>query len=105
MRDSNVCFIMRKLETALVLLEVFNLPDKKQLHDPKYTGKVIVIDANETLDFVSPFLNNSVHIHIIYLASCYSLSSGESTRNSLEGVIITIKCIIHYLANSRFEFQ
>ena len=49
MRDSNVCFIILKLETALVLSGVFNLPDKKQLHDHNYAGKVIVIDANETL--------------------------------------------------------
>lgn len=45
--DSNVCFIMR-VETALVLLGVFNLPDKKQLHASKYAIIVIVIDANET---------------------------------------------------------
>ena len=32
-RDSNVCFIILKLETALVLSGVFNLPGKKQLHD------------------------------------------------------------------------
>ena len=49
MRDSNVCFIILKLETALVLSGVFNLPGKKQLHDHNYAGKVIVIDANETL--------------------------------------------------------
>jgi hypothetical protein len=46
---SNVCFIILKLETALVLSGVFNLPGKKQLHDHNYAGKVIVIDANETL--------------------------------------------------------
>jgi hypothetical protein len=48
-RDSNVCFITLKLETALVLSGVFNLPGKKQLNYHNYAGKVIVIDANETL--------------------------------------------------------
>jgi hypothetical protein len=57
------------------------------------------------LNFVSPFQNNSVHIHIIYLGSCYSLSSGESTRNSLEGLITTIKCILHYLQRADMSFS
>ena len=55
--------------------------------------------------FLSPvftFLNNSVHIHIIYIGSCYYLSVGESTTSSLEGLIATIKCIVYYLA-SQFE--
>ncbi len=38
---------MRKLEMR-DSLRVFNLLDKKQSHDHKYAGKVIVIDANET---------------------------------------------------------
>ncbi|NQE38160.1 hypothetical protein E5S67_05944 [Microcoleus sp. IPMA8] len=35
-------------------------------------------------------------LYIIYLGRCYHLSSGESTNNSLDGVITTIKCILRY---------
>jgi hypothetical protein len=61
--------------------------------------------AIASFKFCISFPNKSVHIYIICLSGCYSLSSGESTRNSLERLITTIECILHYLQGADVSFS
>ena len=46
--EATVCRIVRKVETALIRAGVFELPGKKQLLDPEFVAKLVVIDATET---------------------------------------------------------
>ena len=46
--ESTVCRIVRKGEQLLIRSGAFRLPGKKQLHQPAYEWKVLVVDVTET---------------------------------------------------------
>ncbi len=48
MHEATVCRIVTRVETALIRAAVFKLPGKKQLQDPDFAAKVIIIVATET---------------------------------------------------------
>ena len=48
MHEATVCRIVRKVETALLRSGVFELLGKKQLLDPEFVAKLVVVDATET---------------------------------------------------------
>lgn len=57
--ESTVCRIVRKVENILIKSGLFRLPGKKQLTEPAYEWKVLVVDVTES-PIERPKKNNGV---------------------------------------------